>query len=74
MCGTGYRTCGICANAGGCLAGMREDYFVPASKEKVKERIKNGSYNCDRKIMDEYLSFLDNNVQPIDFIKAVFGT
>lgn len=61
MCGTGYRTCAICINAGGCLAGMRDDFFYPATKEQVEMRLKNGEYSANSNIMKEYLDFIENN-------------
>ena len=56
MCGTGNKTCGICANAdGNCLASMREDFFIPATIEQVKNRIKENKYPDDIDVMRKYI-------------------
>lgn len=47
--------CAICALAGGCLAGMRDDDFVIASKEQLIERLDSNRYERDRKKMKETL-------------------
>lgn len=47
--------CAICAFAGGCLAGMRDDDFVVASKEQLIERLDSNSYERDRKKIKETL-------------------
>lgn len=60
MCGTGNRTCGICANAGGCLASMKEDYFCLATKEEVKKRLEENKYRRDTEIMKKYVNMSDD--------------
>ena len=47
--------CEICALAGGCLAGMRDDDFVLASKEQIIERLDKNEYERYRKKMKETL-------------------
>ena len=47
--------CAICALAGGCLAGMRDNDFVVASKEQLIERLDNNEYERHRKKMKETL-------------------
>ena len=59
MCGTGNRTCGICAHAGSCLASMHEDYFCLASKQEVQKRLEEGRYAMDTLIMKQYLEIPD---------------
>ncbi len=54
MCGTGDKVCGICGNAGGCLAAMHEDYYIPATKQQVEKRLQEGRYPVDREIMIKY--------------------
>lgn len=63
MCGTGNRVCGICANAGGCLASMHEDYFCLASKQEVQKRLEEGRYTRDTLIMKQYLEMPDNYIR-----------
>lgn len=57
--------CEICALAGGCLAGMRDNYFVIASKEQLIERLDNNQYESYHKkiketLIREYLFDYDN--------------
>lgn len=47
--------CDICALAGGCLASMRDDDFILASKEQIIERLDNHQYESKRKHMKETL-------------------
>lgn len=47
--------CAICALSGGCLAGMRDDDFIIASKEQLIERLDNHEYERHRKRMKETL-------------------
>ena len=63
MCGIGNRTCGICANAGGCLAGMLDDYFALASKKEVLRRLENNEYLPDKEIMVRYVETPDESLQ-----------
>ena len=58
-CGFGEKSCGVCANAGGCLAAMYEDLYSPASKEQILDRMRNGRYICDREIMEKRLKVLE---------------
>lgn len=59
-CGFGDKTCGICGNAGFCLASMNDDYFIPATKEQVEKRLAEGKYKCDKEIMEEYIKIKEN--------------
>ena len=63
MCGIGNRTCGICANANGCLASMNEDYFYLASKQEVRKRLEEGRYTDDTLIMKQYLEMPDDCIK-----------
>ena len=63
MCGTGNRVCGICANAGGCLASMSEDYFCLASKQEVQKRLEEDRYAMDTLIMKQYLEMPDDYIK-----------
>lgn len=48
--------CPICEfGESGCLAGMRDDYFVLASKEQIIERLDNHKYERYRRQMKETL-------------------
>lgn len=57
-CGFGDKSCGICANAdSNCLCAMHEDFFIPATKEQVEQRIKENRYIIsDLDIMMNYLA------------------
>lgn len=57
-CGAGNRTCAICWMADGCLASRYDDYFIPAKKEQLIERLNNNKYPRYRDLMIETL--LDN--------------
>lgn len=54
MCNCSGECC-VCANAGGCLAGHGDDYFIPAKKEKIIERLNNNEYEIYREYMIKYL-------------------
>lgn len=69
MCGTGYKLCCICGNAGGCLSSMREDFFFLASRKEVEKRLKEGKYSANKEIMEFYLSI---PVETLEFCKSVF--
>ena len=57
MCGTKNKECAICAfGEGGCLASMREDHYVPATREQVEARISEGRYKNYDMVMRDYLS------------------
>lgn len=44
--------CAICYYGdGGCLAGMRDDDFVPAEKEQLIQRLDNGNFSSYRQQM-----------------------
>ena len=44
--------CAICYHGdGGCLAGMRDDDFVPAEKEQLIQRLDNGNFPSYRQQM-----------------------
>lgn len=52
MCGVGDKECCICWFGGrGCLASMRDDYFIPANKEDIIERLNNNRFNSYRQHM-----------------------
>lgn len=56
MCGTKDKPCCTCfCGDGGCLASMREDFYMPATEEQVRERLENGSYPKYRDVMKTYL-------------------
>lgn len=60
MCGTNDKPCCICfCGDGGCLASMREDFYMPATEEQVRERLENGSYPEYRDVMKTYLKALE---------------
>lgn len=58
--------CCVCACGGGCLAGNGDDYFIPASKEKVIENLGNNRYEGCREYMIKYLKEKYN----FDYIKS----
>lgn len=47
--------CCVCACAGFCMAGHGDDNFIPASKEKIIERLHEDKYNSYKTYMIEYL-------------------
>ena len=48
--------CCICAAAGnGCLAGIGDNDYYPATKEQVVERLDRGAYDLNRDKMINYL-------------------
>ena len=47
--------CCICGAGGGCLAGIGDNDYCPATKEQVIERLDNHKYEWDRKKMIQYL-------------------
>jgi hypothetical protein len=47
--------CAICGCGGGCLAGIGDDDYTPASKEQVIERLENNKYSHYRDQMINYL-------------------
>ena len=56
MCGRGNKLCAICyCGDGGCLAAMREDYWMPATKQQLIERLNNNRYKQNRKEMIDFL-------------------
>ncbi len=60
MCGTNDKPCCTCyCGDGGCLASMREDFYMPATEEQVRERLENGSYPEYRYVMKTYLKALE---------------
>lgn len=60
MCGTKDKPCCTCfCGDGGCLASMREDFYMPATEEQVRKRLDNGSYPEYRDIMKEYVKALE---------------
>ena len=60
MCGTKDKPCCTCfCGDGGCLASMREDFYMPATEEQVRKRLDNGSYPECRDVMKEYVKTLE---------------
>ena len=47
--------CWLCARGRGCLAGHGDDYFSPASKEQIIDRLEKGEYPNYTKMMKEHL-------------------
>lgn len=48
-------SCETCALSGGCLAGMNDDDYVPASFEDVLERLDNGKFPSKRQKMIDFM-------------------
>ena len=60
MCGTNDKPCCTCyCGDGGCIASMREDFYIPVTEEQVRERLKNGSYPEYQDVMKTYLKALE---------------
>lgn len=60
MCGTNDKPCCTCyCGDGGCLASMREDFYMSATKEQVQKRLENGSYPEYRDVMEKYLKAIE---------------
>lgn len=60
MCGTKDKPCCTCfCGDGGCLASMREDFYMPATEDQVRERLENGSYPEYQDVMKTYLKALE---------------
>lgn len=58
MCGVRDKPCATCAlGIGGCLTSMYEDNYCPASVEQVEERLKNGKFSNDKKLMEKYVAY-----------------
>ena len=56
MCGTNDKPCCTCyCGDGGCLASMRDDFYIPATEEQVRKRLENGSYSEYLDVMKECL-------------------
>lgn len=55
MCGGIEKPCATCAYAGGCLASMRDDEYVPADMDDIISRLDTGKYSQYRKVMKEFL-------------------
>lgn len=56
MCGLDNKLCATCyCGGGGCLAAMREDYWMPATKQQLIERLDNNNYKNNRKEMIDFL-------------------
>ena len=47
--------CCLCARGRGCIAGHGDDYFSPASKEQIIDRLDKGEYPGYTKMMKEHL-------------------
>ena len=48
-------SCCICSAGGGCLAGIGDDDYFPATKEQVIKRLDNNEYSQHRDEMIQYL-------------------
>lgn len=55
MCGVGDKECAICCLGEGCLASMREDFFVLASERQIVERLNKSKYSKYRQLMVDTL-------------------
>jgi hypothetical protein len=55
MCSACSGECCVCGCGGGCIAGHGDDYFSPASKEVIIERLRTGKYPGFRQYMIDYL-------------------
>lgn len=58
--------CCLCACGHGCIAGHGDDYFSPASKEQIIDRLDKGEYPDYTEVMKKYLRdcygyYYDNN-------------
>lgn len=72
MCGTNDKPCCTCYCGDGCLASMREDFYMPATEEQVRTRLENGSYPAYRDVMERYLAALEiANKQTIPSFEAM---
>lgn len=47
--------CCVCANGGYCIAGHGDDYFSPASKERIIDNLNKGKYPSHTDYMIKYL-------------------
>lgn len=54
-CGFGDKECAICRHIGYCVAAMNDDYYYPATKEQVIERLDKGMFKSYRSLMKSYL-------------------
>lgn len=50
-CGFEGKECAICGAGNGCVAAMNDDYFFPATKEDLVERLDTGKYPAYRDLM-----------------------
>ena len=48
-------SCCICSAGGGCLAGIGDNDYSPATKEQVIKRLDNNEYSRHRDEMIQYL-------------------
>ena len=44
MCGVKDKECATCYCGDGCLASMREDFWMKATKQQLIDRLDNGKY------------------------------
>lgn len=54
-CGFDGKECAICGCGGGCVASMRDDYYYPATKEQIIQRLDEGKYPDYRQLMIDTL-------------------
>ena len=60
MCGTNDKPCCTCyCGDGGCIASMREDFYMPATEKQVRKRLENNSYAEYHDVMEEYVKALE---------------
>lgn len=56
MCGSDNKLCATCyCGDEWCLAAVREDYWMPATKQQLIERLDNNRYKENRKEMIDFL-------------------
>ena len=55
MCSACSGECCVCGRGRGCIAGHGDDYFSPATKEVIIERLRTGKYHDFRQYMIDYL-------------------
>lgn len=59
--------CCVCRCGRGCIAGHGDDYFSPATKEVIIERLRTGQYPDFRQYMIDYLK----NTFGYDYIEGL---
>jgi hypothetical protein len=59
--------CCICSSSGFCVAGHGDDFYSPASPERVIENLNNGNYSQYKDIMIQYLKERGIEYDPNNF-------